>query len=79
MVRRTAGRSHLDEPDRRKPRTAPRTVGAPHWMAAYPYWTDDGKSGGIPAVKIKVYQCIGKVPSTPPADPSPSPSGEPTS
>ncbi len=60
-----------------------RTVSAPHWMAAYPYWTDDGKSGGIPAVKIKIYQCIEKAPSTPPttppADPSPSPSAEPSS
>jgi hypothetical protein len=61
-----------------------RTVSAPHWMAAYPYWTDDGKSGGIPAVKIKIYQCFEKVPSTPPpstppADPTPTPSAEPTS
>ena len=61
-----------------------RTVNAPHWMAVYPYWTDDGKSGGIPAVKIKIYQCFEKAPSTPPpstppADPSPSPSAEPTS
>ena len=57
-----------------------RTIGAPHWMAAYPYWTDDGKSGGIPAVKIKVYQCFEKTPppTTPPVEPSPSPSGEPT-
>ncbi len=53
-----------------------RTVSAPHWMAAYPYWTDDGKSGGIPAVKVKIYQCFEKdpQPSAPPADPSPSPS-----
>jgi hypothetical protein len=59
-----------------------RTVSAPHWMAAYPYWTDDGKSGGIPAVKIKIYQCFEKTPpppATPPAEPSPSPSAEPTS
>ncbi len=60
-----------------------RTVSAPHWMAAYPYWTDDGKSGGIPAVKIKIYQCFEKAPSTPPttppAEPSPSPSAEPSS
>jgi hypothetical protein len=52
-------------------------------MAVYPYWTDDGKSGGIPAVKIKIYQCFEKVPSTPPpspppAEPTPTPSAEPT-
>jgi hypothetical protein len=63
-----------------------RTVSAPHWVAAYPYWTDDGKSGGIPAVKIKIYQCFEKAPSappstppSPPADLSPSPTAEPTS
>jgi hypothetical protein len=65
-----------------------RTVSAPHWMAASPYWTDDGKSGGVPAVKIKIYQCFQKAPSsppstpppsTPPADPTPTPSAEPTS
>jgi hypothetical protein len=55
-----------------------RTVAAPHWMAVWPYWTDDGSTGGIPAVKIKVYECHAKVvpPSepTPPPTPSPSPS-----
>lgn len=60
-----------------------RTVAAPHWMAAYPYWTDDGSKGGIPAVKIKVYECHAKESPSPepskPADPSPSPSvSEPT-
>lgn len=59
-----------------------RTVAAPHWMAAYPYWYDDGKSGEIPSVKIKIYQCMVKEspspsPSVTPSDP-PSPSPDPS-
>lgn len=65
-----------------------RTVAAPRWMAAYPYWTDEGGESGIPAVKIKIYQCAVKespAPSpspshseTPSPSPSPSEPSEPT-
>ena len=45
-----------------------RAATAPAFIAAQAEWTDDGSSGGVPAVKIRVYRCV-------PA--SPSPSGSP--
>jgi hypothetical protein len=55
-----------------------RTIAAPGWMASEAYWYDDGSKGGIPSVKIKIYQCTVKETASPSPSPSVTPSDPPS-
>ncbi len=55
-----------------------RTIASPSWMASEAYWYDDGSKGGIPSVKIKIYQCTVKETASPSPSPSVTPSDPPS-